>query len=233
MKLNCDLGEGAGIEEAVMAFIDQASIACGVHAGDLDLIGQTMVLAQQHGVSIGAHPGYPDREHFGRVSMNLSPEEINILVTQQVEVLAQMGAVDYVKPHGALYHDMMAKNEVRRAIFSAMDQGPASLALMIQATPEIESHRAEASQAGMELWPEAFADRRYDNSGHLLPRHMAGAILDRSQMLEQVQQLLTEGSVTTDTGNKLGVTANTLCVHGDNEEGVQGIREIRKLLSNG
>ena len=81
MKLNCDLGEGAGIEQAVMPFIDQASIACGVHAGDLDLIGQTMALAQQHGVSIGAHPGYPDREHFGRVSMNLSPEEINRFIS--------------------------------------------------------------------------------------------------------------------------------------------------------
>jgi UPF0271 protein len=221
-----------------MPYIDQANIACGFHAGSPKLMRETLLLAKSHGVSVGAHPGYADREGFGRQPVHFNPIEIVELVRQQIAVLDKLAkeegiTIDYLKPHGALYHDMMAKNEVRRAIFSAMDQGPASLTLMIQATPEIESHRAEASQAGMKLWPEAFADRRYDISGHLLPRHMAGAILNRSQMLEQVQQLLTEGSVTTDTGNKLVVTADTLCVHGDNEEGVQGIREIRKLLSNG
>ena len=221
-----------------MPYIDQVNIACGFHAGSPKLMRETLLLAKAHGVSVGAHPGYADREGFGRQPGHFNPIEIVELVRQQIAVLDKLAkeegiTIDYLKPHGALYHDMMAKNEVRRAIFSAMDQGPASLTLMIQATPEIESHRAEASQAGMKLWPEAFADRRYDISGHLLPRHMAGAILNRSQMLEQVQQLLTEGSVTTDTGNKLVVTADTLCVHGDNEEGVQGIREIRKLLSNG
>ena len=221
-----------------MPYIDQVNIACGFHAGSPKLMRETLLLAKSHGVSVGAHPGYADREGFGRQPVHFNPIEIVELVRQQIAVLDKLAkeegiTIDYLKPHGALYHDMMAKNEVRRAIFSAMDQGPASLTLMIQATPEIESHRAEASQAGIKLWPEAFADRRYDISGHLLPRHMAGAILNRSQMLEQVQQLLTEGSVTTDTGNKLVVTADTLCVHGDNEEGVQGIREIRKLLSNG
>ena len=107
MKLNCDLGEGAGCEVAVMPFIDQANIACGAHAGNPELIQQTMDLAQQHGVSVGAHPGYPDRERFGRVSMDLPPEEISILVAEQVAVLTELGDVDYVKPHGALYHDMM------------------------------------------------------------------------------------------------------------------------------
>ncbi|MDP7010836.1 MAG: 5-oxoprolinase subunit PxpA [Verrucomicrobiota bacterium] len=238
MKLNCDLGEGADSEAAVMPHIDQVNIACGLHAGNPKLMRETLRLAKAHGVSVGAHPGYADREGFGRQSVYCQPIEIVELVRQQVAVLEKLAkeegiTIDYLKPHGALYHDMMTKDEVRTAIFSAVDQCPASLALMIQATPGIESHRAEASQAGMELWPEAFADRRYDISGHLLPRHMAGAILNRSQMLEQVQQLVTEGSVTTDTGNKLEVTADTLCVHGDNEEGVQCICDIRKLLSNG
>jgi UPF0271 protein len=221
-----------------MPHIDQVNIACGLHAGNPKLMRETLRLAKAHGVSVGAHPGYADREGFGRQSVYCQPIEIVELVRQQVAVLEKLAkeegiTIDYLKPHGALYHDMMTKDEVRTAIFSAVDQCPASLALMIQATPGIESHRAEASQAGMELWPEAFADRRYDISGHLLPRHMAGAILNRSQMLEQVQQLVTEGSVTTDTGNKLEVTADTLCVHGDNEEGVQCICDIRKLLSNG
>ena len=238
MKLNCDLGEGADSEAAVMPYIDQVNIACGFHAGNPKLMRETLLLAKAHGVSVGAHPGYADREGFGRQSVYCKPIEIIKLVRQQIAVLDKLAkeegvTIDYLKPHGALYHDMMTKDEVRTAIFSAMDQCPATLALMIQATPEVESHQAEASQAGMELWPEAFADRRYDNSGHLLPRHMAGAILNRLQMLKQVQQLVTEGSVTTDTGNQLVVTADTLCVHGDNEEGVQGVREIRKLLGNG
>ena len=221
-----------------MPFVDQANIACGFHAGSPELMRETLLLAKSHGVSIGAHPGYADREGFGRKPMPCNSDEIIDLVQQQISALGELAIsegiiIDYMKPHGALYHEMLSNAEVRTAIFSAVEQCPAPLALIIQATPEIESHRAEASQVGMKLWPEASADRRYDNSGHLLPRHMAGAILDQSQMLEQVQQLVTEGSVTTDTGNKLAVTADTLCVHGDNEKGVQGIREIRKLLRNG
>ena len=128
---------------------------------------------------------------------------------------------------------MLSDAEVRRAIYLAVSQHLSPLALMIQATPDIESHRAEASRTGLEVWAEAFADRRYDNVGRLVSRREAGAVLDRSQMLQQVQQLVTEGSFTTDAGNKLAVSAETLCVHGDHTEGVEGILEIRKLLSNG
>ena len=164
-------------------------------------------------------------------------DEIVELVRQQISVLGELAIsegiiIDYLKPHGALYHDMLSDAEVRAAIIFAIAQYPAPLALMIQATPEIESHRAEASQAGLEVWAEVFADRRYDNVGRLVPRQEAGAVLDRSQMLVQVEQLVTEGSVTTDAGNKLAVSADTLCVHGDHAEGVEGIREIRELLSN-
>ena len=220
-----------------MTFIDQANIACGVHAGSPELMRETLRLAKAHGVSVGAHPGYADREGFGRKFMPCNSGEIVELVQQQISALGELAIsegirIDYVKPHGALYHDMLSDAEVRGAIFLAVSQHPSSLALMIQATAEIESHRAEASQAGLEVWAEAFADRRYNNAGRLLPRQVAGAVLDRSQMLAQVQQLVTEGSVTTDAGNKLAVSADTLCVHGDHAEGVEGIREIRKMLSN-
>ena len=237
VKLNCDLGEGAGSEEAVMPFIDQANIACGFHAGSPEMMRETLLLAKAHGVSVGAHPGYADREGFGRKSMPCNSDEIVELVRQQISALGEFAisegiTIDYVKPHGALYHDMLNNTEVRSAIYLAVSQYPVPLMLMIQATPEIESHRAEASQAGLEVWAEAFADRRYDNVGRLVSRQEAGAVLDRSQMLAQVQQLVTEGSITTDAGNKLAVSADTLCVHGDHAEGVEGIREIRKLLSN-
>lgn len=238
MKLNCDLGEGAGSEAAVMPYIDQANIACGFHAGSPKLMREALILAKSNGVSIGAHPGYADRKGFGRKSTRCNSDEIVKLVRQQISALGEIAKteeimIDYVKPHGSLYHDMMNKTEVRSAIYLAVSQSPMPLALMIQATPKIELHRAEAAQAGIELWAEAFADRKYDNAGRLAPREGAGAVLDGSQMLQQVQQLVTEGSVTTDAGNELEVSADTLCVHGDHAEGVQGIREIRELLSNG
>ena len=237
VKLNCDLGEGAGSEAAVMPFIDQANIACGVHAGSPDLMLEALILAKAHGVSVGAHPGYADREGFGRRSMHCNFDEIVELVLEQIAMLDELAkaegiTIDYVKPHGALYLDIIKNAEVRAAIFLAVAKYPASLTVMIQATPEIETHRTETSQAGLEMWAEAFADRRYNNAGRLLPRQEAGAVLDRSQMLQQVQQLVTEGSVITDAGNKLVVSADTLCVHGDHAEGVEGILEIRKLLSN-
>ena len=221
-----------------MPFIDQANIACGVHAGSPELMRETLLLAKAHGVSVGAHPGYADREGFGRKTMPCNSDEIVELVRRQISARGELAIsegfiIDYVKPHGAVYHDMLNSTEVRSAIYLAVSQSPTPLALMIQATPEIESHRAEASQTGLEVWAEAFADRRYDNVGRLVPRQEAGAVLDRSQMLAQVQQLVTEGSVTTDAGNKLGVSADTLCVHGDHAEGVEGILEFRKLLSNG
>jgi len=238
VKLNCDLGEGAGSEEAVMPFIDQANIACGFHAGSPELMRKTLILARAHGVSVGAHPGYADREGFGRRSMHCKSDEIFELVLEQIAMLDDLAkaegiTIDYVKPHGALYHDMIKNAEVRSAIFSAVAKYPTSRMVMIQATPKIKSNQTEAAAVGLCLWAEAFADRRYNNAGRLLPRQEAGAVLDRSQMLAQVQQLVTKGSVITDAGNILAVSADTLCVHGDYAEGVEGIREIRKLLSNG
>jgi len=221
MKLNCDLGEGAGHEATVMPFIDQANIACGAHAGDLDLIRKTMALAYQHGVSIGAHPGYPDREHFGRVSMNLSPEEISKMVAGQVGFLAQMGDVDYVKPHGALYHDMMRDEKVLSAIQSAVE----GRMLMVQALP------GERKKAPGLIF-EAFADRRYTDSGELLSRNEEGSILNEDETLQQVRLLVEKGIVRTVSGQRLELQAQSLCVHGDNPVGVGLLPLIRGILDN-
>ena len=124
MKLNCDLAEGAGCEAAVMPYLDQANIACGAHAGDTELMRTTVALARQHDVSIGAHPGYPDREHFGRESLAATTDEIQGWVAEQIERLAAMGPVDYVKPHGALYHDMLQQPAVKQAIHHAIGALP-------------------------------------------------------------------------------------------------------------
>jgi len=240
MKLNCDLGEsfGAwtmGLDAEVMPYIDQANIATGFHAGDPLVIQHTLRLTREHKVMAGAHPAYQDLVGFGRRSMNCSREEIISKIHYQVAALDGMARcadveLRYVKPHGALYNDMMAKPAVRMAILEAMAEYHRPLALMLQATPDVDEHRREADLAGVEVWFEAFADRCYTDEGALVSRRLEGAVHNREKMLEQVAQLCESGTVTTAGGHRLALAADTLCVHGDNPEGVQAIREIRALV---
>jgi len=240
LLLNCDLGESfgswtMGMDAAVMAFIDQANIACGFHGGDPLVISNTLTLAKAQGVSVGAHPSYPDLVGFGRRSMNCSADEIKALISYQVAALDGMAAsqgleLSYAKPHGALYNDMMAKDEVRHAIMDSMAAYHRPLRLMLQATPQADIHRAEASERGLELYFEAFADRCYDDDGRLLARSKVGAVHSREKILAQVQQLNEQGTITTVSGHTLTLQADTLCVHGDNLEGVQAVEAIRALL---
>jgi UPF0271 protein len=240
MLLNCDLGESygswtMGLDAQVMPHIDQANIACGFHGGDPLTIRKTLALAAQHGVTIGAHPAYPDLVGFGRRSMNLSSDEIIASLHYQVAALDGMASsqqlvLSYVKPHGALYNDMMAKADVRAAIMQAMASYHRPLPLMLQATPQANEHRREAEAFGLELLLEAFADRCYDDDGKLLARSKPGAVHNRERMLSQVEQLQTDGTVTTVSGTVIELQADTLCVHGDNLEGVQAIQAIRALV---
>lgn len=240
MKLNCDLGESfgnwtIGLDEQVMPHIDQANIACGFHAGDPLIMQKTLTLAKANNVSVGAHPGYPDLVGFGRRSMNCSIEEIIALVTYQIAAIDGVAKsleieLEYVKPHGALYNDMMVKKEVREAILIALNSYHRPLKLMLLATPDIEQHRAQAKYHNVELLSEAFADRCYDDDGKLLPRTKAGAVHNKEKMLAQVKQLKDQGSVTSVNGKILTLNADSLCVHGDNIEGVQAIEAIRELI---
>jgi len=242
MLLNCDLGESygerhIGMDTAVMPFIDQANIACGFHGGDPLTMERTLALAVQHRVSIGAHPSYPDLAGFGRRSMALSEDELRAALHYQIAALDGMAAItgaqaSYVKPHGALYNDMMRNAGIRTVILQAVSAYPRPLRLMLQATSEAAAHRAEAADLGVEVWLEAFADRRYDDDGLLLSRQREGAVHSREGMLEQVISLVRDGSVTTVSGQRLALRADTLCVHGDNPEGVAAIREIRALLGD-
>jgi 5-oxoprolinase (ATP-hydrolysing) subunit A len=203
---------------------------------------RTLALAAQHGVAIGAHPAYPDLTGFGRRSMALSTEEIIATVHYQIAALDGMArslglSLSYVKPHGALYNDMMKKPEVRAALLEAMAGyvgHPQPLALMLQATVDADAHRAEAIAAGVPLLLfEAFADRCYADDGSLLPRSQPGAVHDRERMLAQVAQLHETSSVTTKNGHVIELQIDTLCVHGDNTEGVTAIKAIRNLLTGG
>jgi UPF0271 protein len=240
MLLNCDLGESygswtMGMDAAVMPHIDQANIACGFHAGDPLAMRATLALAASHGVSIGAHPAYPDLVGFGRRSMNLSTDELIATLHYQVAALEGMARslgleLSYVKPHGALYNDMMANPQVRATILQALTSYHRPLTLMLQATTAAQQHRAEADALGINVLFEAFADRCYDDDGSLLSRSKPGAVHTRERMLLQVEQLKKEGTVTTVSGKRLELQVDTLCVHGDNPESVQAIQAIRALV---
>jgi UPF0271 protein len=240
MLLNCDLGESygpwrMGMDAHVMPHIDLANVACGFHGGDPLTLAETLELAREHGVRVGAHPSYPDLVGFGRRSMHLSREELIATLRYQIAALDGMAAcaglaLDYVKPHGALYNDMMADPALRDAVLSAVAGYHRPLRLMVLAGREADRHREEAAAHGVELLFEAFADRRYDDRGHLLSRREAGAVHDRDAMLAQVRTLLEHGEVETASGRPLPLEADTLCVHGDNEAGVRAIREIRALV---
>ncbi|PID55115.1 MAG: hypothetical protein CR978_00500 [Gammaproteobacteria bacterium] len=243
MKLNCDLGESfgnwvMGMDAEVMPHIDQANIACGFHAGDPVVLGKTLDLARQHGVSIGAHPSYPDQEGFGRRSMAMSEQELYDCLHYQIAAVDGMAAskgltLDYVKPHGALYNDMMKNPGIRHTVMRAISSYHRPLALMLQATPAAADLLQEASSFKLALYFEAFTDRRYDDDGALLARSKPGAVLDKNAMLAQVQQLVDKGTITTVSGNTLSLQVDTLCVHGDNAEGVASIAAIADIVKRG
>ncbi|MCP3688091.1 MAG: 5-oxoprolinase subunit PxpA [Gammaproteobacteria bacterium] len=240
LLLNCDLGESFGSwtmgrDGDVMPHIDQANIACGFHGGDPLVMQKTLALAKQHDVMVGAHPAYPDLVGFGRRSMHCSSEEIVALVSYQIAAIDGMAKTQgvelaYVKPHGALYNDMMSKESVREPIMHAIASYYRDVRLMLQATPEADKHRAEAKAQGIELWFEAFADRCYDDDGKLLSRAKPGAVHIREKMLEQVEQICRQGTVTSVSGHTLDLSPDTLCVHGDNEEGIAAIKEVRRII---
>lgn len=241
LLLNCDLGEsfGAwkmGLDDQVMPFIDQANIACGFHAGDPVVIKKTLLAAKRNNVQVGAHPSYPDISGFGRRSMKIPPVELIALLQYQIAALTGMATnlgieVQYVKPHGALYNDMMADGHIRSAVMEAIAECHQPLAFMLQATPDAEIHRQEAQAFGLDVLFEAFADRCYDDNGALLSRAKEGALHSREKMLEQVVQLQEQATVTTISGHQLELQADSLCVHGDNMDGVNAIEKIRQLIS--
>ena len=243
MLLNCDLGESygswtMGADATVMPYIDQANIACGFHAGDPLTMRHTLALAAEHAVAIGAHPAYPDLVGFGRRSMSLSRDEIIATLHYQIAALDGMAhafglPLSHVKPHGALYHDMMANGAVRAAILAALAEYQRPLTLLMQANQHAGDHRTQAAAAGIPVQFEAFADRRYSDDGSLVHRNQPGAVLSREDMLAQVAQLLREGTVTTVNGRTLALQVDTLCVHGDNPQGVNNIAAVRALVSGG
>ena len=223
VDLNCDVGESFGRYElgddaGVMAGITSANVACGFHAGDPVGMRRTVRLALQHGVAVGAHPGFPDLVGFGRREMSASPEEVEALVIYQVGALAAIvasegGQLRHVKPHGALYN-MAARD---RGLADAISRGVLAVGMPLTLVGLSGSCLLDAGrQAGVAVASEVFADRAYDPSGRLRDRTRPDAVLtDPVAVTARVVEMVRDGSVSASSGEKLAVQADTVCVHGD------------------
>lgn len=239
--LNCDMGESFGAwqmgdDARAMPLVDQASLACGFHAGDPLTMQRSVALAVQHGVSIGAHPAYPDLAGFGRRHLACSAQEV------EAQVLYQLGAldafcraagtrVDYVKPHGALYHDLQRSDALLAAVLAACATFRQGLPLMLQALADNRRERQLAAAVGVPLLFEAFADRAYLTDGRLAPRSEDGAVhQEAEQILAQAGAIARGEPFAGFDGQPLRLQADSLCVHGDNPHALAVLRRLRALL---
>lgn len=230
IDLNCDLGEGSGHDAELMPLITSANIACGAHAGDALTMRATVALARQHGVAIGAHPGFADREHFGRRELELTATELRRLVHGQIAVLQEIsdGAVRHVKPHGALYNLAACDATVARVVAEAVRAADPGLVLYALARSEL----AQAGRAaGLRVAEEVFADRTYQADGSLTPRSRPDALVtDEAAAVGQVLRMVREGVVRATDGTDVAITADTVCLHGDGEHAVAFAQRLNREL---
>ncbi|MSU67704.1 MAG: LamB/YcsF family protein [Opitutia bacterium] len=215
IDLNCDLGEGAGHDAELMTVITSANIACGAHAGDETTMQATVALARQHGVAIGAHPGFDDRENFGRREWALAASEVRTLVERQVRALQQIGTLVHVKPHGALYNLAARDAVIAEAVAGAVHAVDARLVLFALRGSELV--RA-GRRVGLRVAEEVFADRTYRADGALTPRAEAGAVItDEAVAIAQAVRMVRAG-------------ADTICLHGDGAHVVALARRLHVEL---
>jgi UPF0271 protein len=238
IDLNCDMGEredlAHGVQEALLESVTSANIACGAHAGSEALMRLTLRQALAHGVAVGAHPGYPDRENFGRVPLRIPLDELEASVEEQIRALTKLATeegvrVTYVKAHGALYNQAAQDAKLAQLIARATARVSGELALMgLAGSPALGLWAA----AGFRVIPEAFADRRYESDGSLRPRRLAGAVLSSpAEAAEQALRMVTRGEAIASDGSPIAIHARTLCVHGDSPGAVQIARAIKERLA--
>jgi len=239
IDLNSDLGEGygrwrLGDDEAMLAVVTSANVACGFHAGDPATMRRTVRAAVERGVAVGAQVSYPDLAGFGRRAMDVPSEELRADVVYQLGALrgiavAEGGEVRYVKPHGALYHAAAGDERVAADVAAAVRAVDPSLVLLGQPG---SAALAAAESFGLATAAEAFADRAYTPEGRLVPRGEPGAVLDDPrEVAARMLRLVREGLVTATDGTDVAVRAHSICVHGDTPDAVRMAAEVRAVLT--
>jgi len=233
VDINADLGEGSGHDDELFELISSANIATGFHAGDSDTMHAAVSAAKAHGVAVGAHPSFFDRENFGRKELNVSNEEIFDAVAYQLGIFQAIASAvgtppNHVKPHGALYNMAVRDEKLAGAIARAIKSVDPKLILLAPDKTEL----ARAGQAhGLQIAREIFADRNYLNNGWLVPRMRPDALLhDPREAAQRVLRMLREGKVRSIEGRDVNVRGETICVHGDTPGAVEFVHELRTQL---
>jgi UPF0271 protein len=234
IDLNADVGEGdPETDEALLQVVTSANVACGFHAGDANSMRATVALAVRQGVAVGAHPGFNDRDGFGRRPRQLTADEIRELIESQLGALdaiarAEGTTLHHVKPHGALYNQAETDGALAGAIVAAIRAFDPTLRLVGRAGSAMQRAARAASHP---FTAEAFGDRRYRGDGTLLPRSEPGAVLTApEEVARQVRSLVTDGEVRASDGSRVAVSFETLCVHGDTPGAATLARRIRQEL---
>lgn len=237
MDINCDLGESyeaflTGRDNEILDYVTSVNIACGYHAGDHSIMHQTVRHAIRKNVHIGAHPGYPDREGFGRRDMACSPAEIYDMIVYQVGALQayvriEKGTLHHVKPHGALYNQSANDREKASAIVHAVyDLHPQHILYCLAGSQMAEIARDK----GLQVYEEVFSDRRYHSNGTLVSRQEPNALIQtEEEMLEHVKGILTANEILSIQSQKIKVAAHTLCIHGDGPHALDFAKKIAAL----
>jgi UPF0271 protein len=233
VDINADLGEGSGHDGELFELISSANIATGFHAGDSDTMRAAISASKNHGVAVGAHPSFFDRENFGRKELTMSSEEVFDTVAYQLGIFQAIASAldvqeNHVKPHGALYNMAVCDATLANAIARAVESVDSKLILF---APD-KSELARAGEAhGLQIACEIFADRNYLNDGWLVPRTRPDALLhDPGEAAERVLRMLREGKVRSVEGQDVEVRGETICVHGDTPRAVEFARELRTQL---
>jgi UPF0271 protein len=241
IDINADAGESygpwrMGADEELFPALSSVNVACGFHAGDPVTIRRTVDLAARHGVAVGAHPGFPDRDGFGRRDIAMTADELHDAV------LYQLGALDaflrptgarlhHVKPHGALHHRIVRDEEAADAVARAIRAFDPELPFVVLAGPGGEIMRRAGEAHGLPLLPEAFPDRGYLTSGHLAPRSRADALVtDPQAAAARAVRMATGEAIATVDGGVARLEARTLCIHGDNAGAATIARAVRDAL---
>ncbi len=231
--LNCDMGEGKGNDAMIMPYISSANIACGYHAGDVQTMYDTIELAVNHKVSVGAHISYLDKINFGRIEMDLSENELYDLVQQQLIILNEIIdlfdiKLTHVKPHGALYNQSAKNSGLAKTIAGAVKDFDQQLILFgLSGSYSIR----EAEALGLITASEVFADRTYQDDGSLTQRSQPNAIIeDVSEVVKQVLQMINDSTVTSVSGKIIPVVAETICIHGDGKHAIQFAKAIHDAI---
>jgi len=238
VDLNADLGESFGAwtmgdDAALLAIVARANVACGFHAGDPVVMRRTVRMAAARGVAIGAHPGFPDLQGFGRRRMEMAPEELEAALLYQIGALAGICraegvSLSHVKPHGALNNMACADEALARTVVQAVRAFDVTLPLLAPARSALE--RA-ARAAGHPVLLEVFADRTYQDDGQLVPRGEPGAVLhDPEAAVAHVRRMLDAGGLITRSGNVLPTPIDSICVHGDGPHALETARRLREVL---